>query len=170
MVYNGAMMQLEDPQGSLNQERKFRFYLESKNQITLFKRKGVPFDHVILKALAYALYWKEFDDIRLDPHLSLKFQPDLLAVDLAGEPSLWIQCGKADAAHLEYALKHTRAREVVLVTQGTDIDQIVHELRKKIHYRYSTSRLKVISFCLPLDEFVYDPLEIPKGCYKAFDF
>lgn len=161
------MMTVENTQ-ALEQERKYRFHLDPRHPITIFKRKGEPVDHVILKALAYAIYWPTHE-VSLDVRFSGKYQPDLAALDLSGDPILWIECGQADADKLEYALKHTHAPEVVLVTRGP-IGPVVEDLRKKIHYRYTRGRLKVIAFLMPLEEFCLDPVEVPLGSYETYSF
>lgn len=153
------------------QTGKVRFGLDKKRALTLFKHKGEPMEHLLLKALGYARFIAEYEDLEVEPHLNYKVQPDLVALDATGEPEIWIQCGKPNAEQLEYALKHSRSPRVVLITQAPDIDQVVQELRKKIHYRYTNGRLEVICFKTPPEDWISaEHLEAPYSQFDCFAF
>jgi uncharacterized protein YaeQ len=153
------------------QSGKVRFNLDKKRSLTLFKHKGEPMEHVLLKALGYALFASLYENLEVDAHLNFKYQPDIVALDATGEPELWIQCGAPDADRLEYALKHTRASRVILITQAPALEPIVQDLKKKIHYRYTNHRLEVICFITPPEDWLSeDYLEAPYERYETHEF
>jgi hypothetical protein len=71
-----------------------------------------------------------------------------------------------------WVLKHTDAEEVVLAAEDTafDMDKTVAALRRHIHYRYTTGRLRILVF-RPLDEW-YDPdrVDVPPDAYQLYEF
>lgn len=64
--------------------------------LVLAKRAGESTAHVLLKAIGYARYAPDYPDIRIEAPIGLRYKPDLVALDDAGEPRLWIECGHVD--------------------------------------------------------------------------
>ncbi|MBI6545739.1 MAG: YaeQ family protein [Cyanobacteria bacterium NC_groundwater_1444_Ag_S-0.65um_54_12] len=152
-------------------EGKFRFRLGRHEQLVLYKRKDEASSHLKLRAIAYALFFRECDKLCVSPRLQYKVQPDFAVLNWEGEPELWIQCLDSDLDILEYVCKHIPAREVVLVTQERSIDELVACLRRKIHYRYTSDKLKIINLRPPIEEwFDAELLDVPTDAYDIFEF
>jgi len=64
--------------------------------LVLAKRAGESTAHVLLKAIGYARYAPDYPDVRIEAPIGLRYKPDLVALDDAGEPRLWIECGHVD--------------------------------------------------------------------------
>lgn len=152
-------------------EGRFRFRVGRRDHLVLYKRKGETADHVRLKAVAYAMFFREFENLQINPKLDFKIQPDLVSLNLEGEPDVWIQCDERKAGDIEYICKHTPAREVVLVTQDASTDDLIKRLKRHIHYRYAASKLKIVNFHDPVEDWMDpDQLEVPTGTYDVVDF
>lgn len=102
---------------------------------TIFKDRGESYVHVLLKATAYFLYAPTYDTLTLDPPAYRKHKPDVAAFNYAGEPLFWAECGDTGKDKLDFALKHSGARDVALL-QTEPIDEMEAFARKAIHYRY----------------------------------
>ena len=150
----------------------FRFRLGRRDQIVLFKAKGESPSHIRLKAAAYALFFRDLENLQLNPRVDYKVQPDLAAINLEGEPEIWIQCVNGrDVDDVEYICKHSPAREVVLVAEDMDTKELINRLKKRVHYRYLSDKLRVINFTQPVEEWL-DPenLDVPSGTYDVIEF
>lgn len=155
----------EDHAGS----RQLRFRVAGK-PLNLFKAKGESTHHVYLKVLVYALYQEQYEQLQFDPHVDGRYQPHVASLDLAGDVVFWAHCGEAKIEEVAHILKHSDAREVVLVKEAVDIPGYVAHIKRQIHYRYTNGKLRILSF-QPLDDW-FDPeqVEIPADGYETFAF
>lgn len=58
--------------------------------------------HVLLKFLAYVLFFRE--QIEIEPRLhddNIPYQPDVIAHDYTLRPTLWVECGECNVAKLD---------------------------------------------------------------------
>ncbi len=149
---------------------QFRFRLGRRDQLVLFKHRDEPTSHLRLKAIAYALYFR-YENLQVSPRLDYKVQPDLAALNLEGEPEVWIQCAFGNLDKIEYICKHVPARQVVLVTEEESTDEVVARLRKRLHYRHTTAKLKVVNFHPPVESWLDpDDLDVPSDAYDVVEF
>lgn len=152
-------------------QRQLRFRVQGK-PLHLFKHKGESTHQIYLRVLVYALYSSRYPSLAFEPKLNLKHAPCLAEVDLTGEVKFWAQCGQVPIDTVAYVLKHTEAEEVVLVAEDLDFDlpTYVAFLKRHIHYRYTTGRLRVLLF-RPLDEW-FDPdhVEADPDHYQLYAF
>jgi hypothetical protein len=152
-------------------QRQLRFRVEGKS-IHLFKHKGESTHQVYLRILVYALYHDRYPELEIEPKLSLKYHPCVASADWTGEVKFWAQCGQVPVEQIAYVLKHTEADEVVLVAEDLDFDveKYVAFLKRQIHYRYTTGRLRVLLFA-PLDQW-FDPdhVEADPDHYQLIEF
>ncbi|MBM3275582.1 MAG: YaeQ family protein [Candidatus Sericytochromatia bacterium] len=153
-------------------EGRFRFRLGRRDQIVLYKHKDETASHVLLKAAAYALYFRECENLQLNPRLDYKVQPDLAALDLEGQPRLWIQCiNGRDVIDLEYICKHVPAEAVILLAEEEDTEALVARVKRRVHFKYAAAKLRVINFHEPVADWL-DPenVEVPTSAYDVVDF
>jgi uncharacterized protein YaeQ len=87
---------------------------------------------VVLKLLAYLLFFRE--RIQLDVRLheqDIQLVPDLVQLDYALRPALWIECGDCSAARLDrLAVKVPEAEIWVVQRSATGINQLHEGMRK----------------------------------------
>jgi uncharacterized protein YaeQ len=106
--------------------------LEINEKLVVARRAGEPMSHVVLRILAYCLFYRD------DRPQCLQFAlgpadrdgPDLWAHDLVGRPIEWIVCGELDAEELAHVLRHQR-QALVRVLFGSDVerDGFFHRIR-----------------------------------------
>ncbi|MNT01494.1 hypothetical protein D3C72_1359620 [compost metagenome] len=152
-------------------QRQLRFRVQGK-PIHLFKHKGMSTHQVYLRILVYAMFLDRYPSLEIEPRLNNKHHPCVAGLDFTGEVQFWAQCGPIDADGAAWVLKHTEAEEVVLATEDIafDMDKTVAALRRHIHYRYTTGRLRILVF-RPLDEW-FDPdrVDVPPDAYQLYEF
>jgi len=152
-------------------QRQLRFRVQGK-PIHLFKHKGESTHQIYLRVLVYALFHERYPNLGFEPKLTLKYHPCLAEVDYTGEVRFWAQCGQVPIDQVAYVLKHTEAEEVVLAAEDADLDmdRLVAQLKRQIHYRYTNGRLRVLLF-QPLDDW-FDPdhVEADPAHYQLYEF
>lgn len=164
MWYHRAMFTEVETQGQV------RFRLGRRNQLVLYKQKDESSRHLLLKVAAFALFHREHEGLSFEVRPRAKMAADLAAFDLTGEPSFWVIVDDCSAARLEYVLRHVHC-PVALVLQQPDLQAVVVELRRAIHYRYTHGHLTLYNFLEPVAAWL-DPedVAIPEGSYDTFSF
>jgi hypothetical protein len=121
-------------------------------RLRLWKRRGESYEHVLMKALGFAMYAAEFPQLEVEPDVGLRYTPDLLArrggEDFSGRRFLfWGECGATSLRKINWLLKHADLERLVLfkMAQGTTL--IARSLRAAVEPRYRAGgRLRVVSF------------------------
>ncbi|MBC7541388.1 MAG: hypothetical protein H7338_01510 [Candidatus Sericytochromatia bacterium] len=124
-----------DDDGDLWLARAYNFRIHEK-RYTLFKVKGEPYRHVLLRAVAVFLYAPVYDTLTIDtPLFRNKYKADVAAFDYANDPLFWAECGETAADTLEFIVKHTGARDIAWI-DSTPIGQMEAFARKAMHFKY----------------------------------
>lgn len=148
---------------------RFRVHGDS---LRLFKAKGESVHQIYLKVLTYALYAERFDSLEIDPRVDCKYAPHVAHLDLTGDVQFWAHCGDVSMEQVAYILKHSDAEEVVLVREDerSNLDDYVAYVKRHIHYRYTTGRLRLLSF-QPLEAwFDPDSVRVSPDDYTLYAF
>src|SRR5690242_4316132 len=78
--------------------------------------------HPYAKALAFALYHKQYRSLRLEPQLpDERFQPDLCALDYDGTMLFWSEIGNVSLSKIEKLFKQYRKAHFVFVKEEQDV-------------------------------------------------
>lgn len=72
-------------------------------------------EHVIQKALLWAMYLPSYPHVRVEVPLPqpIRYKPDLLALDDLGEPQFWGECGEVSVEKLRFLLNRFRSTHFV---------------------------------------------------------
>ena len=62
-------------------------------RVRLWQRTGESYEHVLMKALGYAMYVEEFPDLEIEKKVGLRYKPDLVAQNASGDFLFWGECG-----------------------------------------------------------------------------
>ena len=119
-------------------------------RVRLWQRPGESYEHVLLKALAYAMYVGDYPNLEIEPRVGLRYRPDLVArVDeLGGRPfAFWGECGLVSMRKVGWLLKHAGVERLALFKLTGHPAALVAELRAVVHARYRQGgRLVVVNF------------------------
>ncbi len=101
----------------------------------LEQREGESPEHIILKMLAAALYYEP--DIAIEPHgIDQKYKPDLCVENEAGQPKIWVECGKLKPEKLVKLTRRYRETTFLVVKQTLQETQaIANSISKDVHKR-----------------------------------
>lgn len=122
------------------------FYL-AENRIRLWQRTGESYEHILMKALGYAMFVGAYPHLEIEVKVGLRYKPDLIAVNQAGDFDFWGECGSNSIRKTHWILKHTRTEKLALFKIGQNVEQLVKQLRREIPAKYrSGDRLTLINF------------------------
>lgn len=116
-------------------------------KIRLWKRTGESYEHVLMKALGYAMFCGEYPTLEIEVKVGLRYKPDLIARNEAGDFLFWGEAGANSIRKTAWILKHTRVEKLALFKIGQNVRQLIEQLRTEIPAKYrSDGRLVLINF------------------------
>ncbi|MEO5857449.1 MAG: hypothetical protein ABIR33_00725 [Pyrinomonadaceae bacterium] len=119
----------------------------SGKKIRLWQNKGESFEHVLMKALGYAMFSSEYPDLEIERRVGLRYKPDLIAVAPDGTFDFWGECGINSIRKTVWLMKHSGANRMVLFKINYGAEQLAELLRDAIGAKYrKAGRLRLVNF------------------------
>lgn len=119
----------------------------ANRRVRLWQRTGESFEHIIMKALGYAMFVGEYPHLEIETKIGLRYKPDLIAQNGDGEFDFWGECGQNSIRKTHWILKHTRTEKMVLFKIGFNAESLRKQLREEIPEKYrADGRLQIINF------------------------
>ena len=117
------------------------------NKVRLWQRTGESYEHVLLKALGFAMFFEAYPNLEIEKKVGLRYNPDLVARNENGEFIFWGEAGDNSFRKTYWLLKHAGVERLVLLKLAIGDRQFVKQLRAEIPARYrEDGRLSVINF------------------------
>lgn len=117
------------------------------NRVRLWQRRGESYEHILMKALGYAMFVSEFPTMEIEIKVGLRYKPDLIARNIAGDFLFWGEAGANSIRKTSWILKHTRTKKLVLFKIGRNVTSLIEQLRGDIPAKYRVDgRLTLINF------------------------
>ncbi len=130
---------------------KFTFDIQapkiSGKKIILVKKEVELREHVVMKLLAYALYYDP--ELKVEVSAGLHFEPDLFipAEHLHSPPKLWIECGKVGLGKVEsLAAKMRHTRIIFIKETKRELSVFKNMLEKKVERASGGTPLEFVAF------------------------
>lgn len=125
---------------------KFTFELHAPKiaheKIILVKDDFEQRNHVVLKLLAYLLYYEP--ELKIEESADMHYKPDLFIPGEHGVPKLWIDCGRVALAKVESLAEKLRNTRVIFLKESKRELEIFKKLvAKKID---KAGRLEFLAF------------------------
>lgn len=124
----------------------YDFQLAGK-KVRLWRRLGESYEHILMKALGYAMYVRQFPLLEIEKRVGLRYKPDLAAQNASGGFLFWGEAGENSIRKTLWLLKHARVEKLVLFKIAVNNEQFVRQLREEIPEKYrANEKLKLINF------------------------
>jgi hypothetical protein len=122
-------------------------FLVNGENVKLWQRTGESYQHILMKALGYAMFVKDYPDLQIETPVGLRYKPDLIVVSDQRDYKFWGECGQNAVRKTVWLLKHTDVEKLVLFKIGQNVEQIAKLLRAEIVPKYRPpGRLILINF------------------------
>ena len=105
-------------------------------RVRLWKKLGESYEHVLMKALGYAMFVREFPRLEIEAPVGVRYKPDLVARDETGRFAFWGECGANSPRKTAWLLKHAGVERLVLFKIGRSVAPLATMLRESIAPRY----------------------------------
>ena len=116
-------------------------------RMRLWQRPGESYEHVLMKALGYAMFAADYPNLEIETRVGLRYKPDLIARNADGDFAFWGECGQNSIRKTHWILKHTRTEKMVLFKISASVDQLIKQIREEIPAKYRAGgKLTLINF------------------------
>ena len=113
----------------------------------LWQRAGESYEHILMKALGYAMFAPVYPNLEIETRVGLRYKPDLIAFNEKGDFEFWGECGQNAIRKTHWILKHTRTEKMVLFKISANVNQLVRQLREEIPAKYRAGgKLTLVNF------------------------
>lgn len=97
-------------------QEKFTFNIEAprfKRKMIFFKEETESREHVVLKLMAYLLFYDE--RLKVEVAVGTHYKPDLAIEGEHGVPEMWIDCGRITLKKIESLAEKFRRTKIIIV-------------------------------------------------------
>lgn len=128
------------------------FQLAGK-RIRLWQRVGESYEHILMKALGYVMFVREFSQLEIETKVGLRYKPDLVAHGEDDDFIFWGEAGNNSIRKTHWLLKHARVEKLALFKIAINEEQFVKQLRSEIPAKYRPAgKLVLINFVSEIGE------------------
>lgn len=138
----------------------------------LWQRAGESYEHVLMKALGYAMFARRYPNLEIETQVGLRYKPDLIAYNAAGDFAFWGECGQNAIRKTHWILKHTRTEKMVLFKIGFNAESLIKQLRGEIPAKYrAAGKLSLINFVAQIAQLTESKqiAKVSKDWYDEFE-
>lgn len=117
-------------------------------RLRLWKRVGESYEHVLMKALGYAMFAGDYPDLKIEQPVGLRYKPDLVALGAHDRFLFWGECGQVTVKKIAWLLKHARpAKLVVFKINRAQVQPLAEGVRAEVPVKYRPAgRVEIIGF------------------------
>lgn len=155
---------------AVNFAKTYHFRIAGQ-RVTLHKKNGESYEHVLMKALGFAMFRPQFPHLEIEKRIGLRYKPDLIALDERGKAMFWGECGQVGLRKIGWIAKHSGARQLALFKFDITADHFISQVREQVEARYRPpSRIRLFNFdSIVLREAGEVFTEVQDSWYERFD-
>jgi len=130
-------------------------------QVVFVKNAYERPEHVIMKALLWALYLPYYPEMGVEIAIGDRYKPDVVQLDERGYPQFWGEAGEVGEDKIRSLVKRFRGTHFVVARWHTRLDSLAEIVRDALHGVGRSAPFDLIS--LPddsADRFIDDEREI----------
>jgi len=157
--------------GSLVRLSKTYHFRIAGQRVTLYKKNGESYEHVLMKALGYAMFQPLFPNLEIERRIGLRYKPDLIALNNLGRAEFWGECGQVGLRKIGWIAKHSGAQQLALFKFNINTDHFISQVRDEVEARYRPpSRIRLFNFHhIVIEEAGEEFTDIPESWYEKYD-
>ena len=140
-------------------------------RVTLHKKNGESYEHVLMKALGYAMFRPQFPNLEIERRIGLRYKPDLIALNDLGKPDFWGECGQVGLRKITWIAKHSGVRQLALFKFDIISEHFISQFRREVDTRYRPpQRIRLFNFdSAILNEAGEEFDDVPERWYERFE-
>lgn len=116
-----------------------------EQQVIFIKKAGERKEHVLMKALLWALYLPDYPDLTVEVGVGDRYKPDLVSLDDRGQPRFWGEAGRVSLAKMR-SLARRYPRTHIAIAKWDSSLQALEELRSLLNTSKRSAPVDFLSF------------------------
>ncbi len=129
----------------LHLRRKLTFQAYGRKMIFV-KKPYEHMHHVIMKALLWAIYLPEYDELAIEIAIGKRYKPDVVALDENKSPRFWGEAGAVSANKMRTLVKRYRSTHIAFSKWDARLAPF-EKILNKVHFDCQrTAPVDLISF------------------------
>ncbi|HEV2704670.1 MAG TPA: hypothetical protein VGV59_02025 [Pyrinomonadaceae bacterium] len=125
-------------------------------RVRLWQRTGETYNHVLMKALGFAMFVEEFPQLSIERGVGMRYKPDLVAEsehESGYRFAFWGECGLVSMRKVAWLVKHGQVARLALFKIDCGVAPLINELRAAVEPRYRLGgRIELINFAANIAE------------------
>jgi hypothetical protein len=111
---------------SLTNQLRLKWTFRAHGQSLVFvKRPDELAEHVIMKALLWALYLPSYPDVAVEIPIGDRYKPDLVQLDESGNPDFWAEAGDIRKAKIRSLVRRYRETHFAMGKWNTNLEPFI---------------------------------------------
>lgn len=125
--------------------RKWTFKAHGK-QVVFVKHAKEQSQHVVMKALIWALYLPEYPNVSVEIPVGDRYKPDVVALSPEGQPLFWGEAGKVSADKIRSLIRRYRNTHFVITKWNMNLAPLIGLVSKAVTKHTRSAPFDVIRF------------------------
>jgi hypothetical protein len=127
-----------------------KFTYQAHGRKVVFVKKAVESpQHVLMKALLWALYLPRYPGLQVEVPVGLRYRPDVVETDAEARPLFWGEAGKVSARKMRTLVGRYRSTHFAFAKWQTDLTPFEGIIAGAVAGKRRTAPLDLI--CFPAD-------------------
>lgn len=93
-------------------------------QVVFVKKPNESSQHVLMKALLWALYLPAYPDLTVEVAIGDRYKPDAVALDASGAPLFWAEAGDVSRAKIRSLARRYRHTHFAIAKWDTSLEPL----------------------------------------------
>ncbi|MBD3296564.1 MAG: hypothetical protein GF392_04285 [Candidatus Omnitrophica bacterium] len=123
--------------------KKYSFTAHGKH-LVLIKRPFESEEHVLCKAVAFALYLPDYPGLMVEVKVGHRYKPDLVQLDRYGRPEFWGECGVVGKHKLVNLLKKFRNTRFAFMKWGDPPHQFTEMVEEAVRGKKRNAPVDIV--------------------------
>lgn len=155
---------------AVNFSKTYHFRIAGR-RVTLYKKNGESYEHVLMKALGYAMFRPLYPHLEIERRIGLRYKPDLVALNELGRAEFWGECGQVGLRKIGWIAKHSGAQQLALFKFNITADHFISQVRQEVELRYRPpSRIRLFNFDAAVIKDAGEEFDdVPESWYERFE-
>lgn len=103
-----------------------------ERQVVFIKKANERAEHVIMKALLWALYLPDYPDLTVEISIGDRYKPDLIALDTHDRPRFWGEAGQIGVQKIHSLARRYRQTHFALAKWDIRLDPFIDIVQEAI--------------------------------------
>ena len=129
----------------LGLRRKWTFRAHGE-QVVFIKRHNERSEHVIMKALLWALYLPRYPSLTVEISIGDRYRPDVVALDAWGDPIFWGEAGRVSPQKVHSLARRYRTTHFAWGKWDVQLDQLEDLVQSELEGLSTRGPFDLISF------------------------